>query len=64
MSTDNSTLQSISPTSGRGSKQRPRHIWLRVILIVLIVALVLLATVGLAWQFLVSPQLTCSQAAN
>ncbi len=64
MSTDNSTLQSISPTSGRGSKQRPRHIWRRVILIVLIVALVLLATAGLAWQFLVSPQLTCSQAAN
>ena len=47
MSTDNSTLQSISPTSGRGSKQRPRHIWRRVILIVLIVALVLLATGGL-----------------
>ena len=64
MSTDSSTLQSRSPTSGRGSKQRPRHVWLRVILILLIVALVLLATVGLAWQFLVSPQLTCSQAAN
>jgi streptogramin lyase len=63
MSTDSSTLQSTSPTSGRGSKQRPRR-WLRVILILLIVAIVLLATFGLAWQFLVSPQLTCSQATN
>ena len=61
MSTDSSTLQSKSPTSGRGSKQRPRHTWLRILLIV---AIVILATAGLAWQFLISPQQTCSQAAN
>lgn len=64
MSTDNSTLHSMSPTTGRRSHQRPLRHWPRVMLIA---ALVLLATGGLAWlawQFLVSPRLSCSQAAD
>jgi len=64
MSTNNSTLQSMRSTSGEGSKKRPRRLWQHVILVILIVAVVLLAIVGLLWQFLVSPQLSCSQAAN
>jgi streptogramin lyase len=64
MSTNSATFQSKSSSSDGGSKQGPRRIWLRVLLILLIVALVLLATVGLAWQFLVSPQLSCSLATN
>ena len=68
MSTDNSTLHSKSPTTSRGSHQRPPHDSLRVMLITaLVLLLVLLATGGLAelaWQFLVSPRLSCSQAAD
>ena len=56
MSTDNLTRHALSPTTDRGSQQRPPRPPLR---IVLIVALVLLATGGLVWQFVVSPQL-CS----
>ncbi len=61
MSTDNSTLHSMFPSTGRGSHHRPPHHWLRVMLIA---ALVLLATGGLAWQFLVSPRLSCSHATD
>lgn len=65
MSTDNSTLHSMSPTTSPGSHQRPPHHWLRVTLITaLVLLLVLLATGVLAWQFLVSPQLSCSQATD
>jgi streptogramin lyase len=65
MPTDNSTLHSLSPTTSPGSHQRPPHDSLHVLLITaLVLLLVLLATGGLAWQFLVSPRLSCIQAAD
>jgi streptogramin lyase len=65
MPTDNSTLHSLSPTTSPGSHQRPPHGSLHVLLITaLVLLLVLLAAGGLAWQFLVSPRLSCIQAAD
>lgn len=63
MSTDNSTLHSMSPTTDPGSHQRSPHHWLRVTLITALVLLLVLPTAGvLTWKFLISPQLSCSSS--
>ena len=60
MSTDNLTRHAIAPTTERGSQQRPPRPPLRNLLIVVLVLLLLLAGGGLVWQFLLSPQGSCS----
>ena len=64
MSTDNLTRHALSPTTDRGSQQRPPRHRLRIVLIVALVValvlLVLLAAGGLAWRFLLFPQGSCS----